>query len=147
MRRHLRSGDFKGSVFVEFDSEELAKEVRQGSTAQSPCLDSQISKAAQRAALVRLTGDAAGAGIRWRDPADGTPCGVRAAETGRAARAAQLAPHASGCWYAARFVVCTPRSALHAACSACMCAAVTEQRYQGAYAKPPPSKRVGLDPF
>ena len=28
MRRHLRSGDFKGSVFVEFDNEELAKEVR-----------------------------------------------------------------------------------------------------------------------
>ena len=28
MRRHLRSGDFKGSVFVELDSEELAKEVR-----------------------------------------------------------------------------------------------------------------------
>ena len=28
MRRHLRSGDFKGSVFVEFDSEDLAKEVR-----------------------------------------------------------------------------------------------------------------------
>ncbi len=29
MRRHLRSGDFKGSVFVEFDTEELAKEVRE----------------------------------------------------------------------------------------------------------------------
>jgi len=34
MRRHLRSGDFKGSVFVEFDSEGLAKEVRCPGTSQ-----------------------------------------------------------------------------------------------------------------